>query len=140
MVGEKPTAGKFVWACVISEKSSQAKGYKRILGKLQDPRLVLATIIAIFKHIRVNYPKVHGIIFEVPSKIFVEMRGRLQNLVRLLLKKEYNVPDVVYNDEETEILGLFGIPIVAKQYQYKSVFIIGSEVPKSSEVPKNKRL
>ena len=125
---KKPTAGKNVWVALLSEKAAQAKAYKRVIGKFQDPKLVLSTIVAILKEIRENHKNiVKGILFEIPEKAFGSMSSKIGNILRMALRQQFDVPVIEYSDEETEKLGLKAIVMVSKPNKFNSVFILGKE-------------
>lgn len=128
LLHKKGVAGKYVWAAIVSEKTPNAKAYKRVIGKFNDPNKALSTILEIFKEIREERKsRVRGLLFEIPRRVFGNVSDRLERILRLALRGLYDVPKVEYTDEELVKLDMLGIPLVVKPFKYQDIFIIGTQ-------------
>lgn len=127
--------GPKAWVSVIGEKSAGLTSYKRVVGKFHDVKKTLSTLAEIYRHLKEDQKtEIHGILIEIPNKVFEGKAKQLRNLFKGALKAEYTVPDVDFNDEELEKLGFLSVAIIMKPHKYEDVFNVGTGAQSNSTV------
>lgn len=119
---KKVALGKYVYVCVLSQKTPGLKTYKRVIGKFSNPMRTVATLLAVVRDIHATRKDVHGIVMSIPEQAFGSYSRLVKKIMTRELRTVLNVEDGEYTPEDFEKMGLVGIVTTVKPRNMNTVY------------------
>ena len=119
---KKVALGKYVYVCVLSQKTPGLKTYKRVIGKFSNPMRTVATLLAVVRDIHDTRKDVHGIVMSIPEQAFGSYARLVKKIMTRELRTVLNVEDGEYTPEDFEKMGLVGIVTTVKPRNMNTVY------------------
>ena len=117
--------GKDVWVALLSEKTPEAKAYKRIVSSFNNANKIFSTCAHIINKV-ISENHIDGFVLELPEKAYESKKSLIIKIAKTKFPG-FSYVDVTFSDEELTKLGLKGVVLVSKSKIYSKVFKVGQD-------------